>query len=172
MVEVVKKVSEKYDENVKAVRKNFPKALVFDVTIEGAMKRLDPNFPIGNVRVPGMKKKGLSVNGVWESLKVFKKKEEIDEKWMADERKVGKMRGCKSWGKLLGIQIGDDVLDLEEGGKIFEKIYREIVEERFGRVIEGLRREAEKRNVVLLDYKEERLRPFNHVEILKEILVA
>ena len=172
MVEVMKKVSEKYEENVKAVRKIFPKALVFDVTIEGAMKRLDPDFPIGNVRIPGKRRKGLSLNGVWEGLKVFDKKEEIDEGWMMDERKVGKKRGCKSWGKLKGIWIEDGEVEIEEGKRIFEEMYRELVMERFERVIEGLRREAEKRTVVLLDYKEERVRPFNHVEVLKEMLVA
>ena len=171
MVEVVKKVSEKYEINAKEVRKNFPKALVLDVTIDGGMKWLDPAFPMGGVMIPGMKKKGLSVMGVWEGLKIFKKKEEIDEKWMNDEKKLGKVRGCKVWGKLEGIKIEDNLIGEEEGKKIFKEIYEDLIRERFGKVLEGIRKEAEKRTVILLDYKEEKERPFNHVEILKEILV-
>lgn len=172
MVEVMKKVSEKYEENVKAARKNFPKALVLDVTMDGAMKKMDPDYPIGKVDVPGMMFKGLSLNGVWEGLKVFKRKMEVDKKWMLDERKLGKVRGCKSWGELEGIMIEGNVMEIEEARKMFEEMYKRILRERFGRVLEGIRREAERRTVVLLDYKEGEERAFNHVEVLKGILVA
>ena len=109
MVEVMKKVSEKYEENVKAARKNFPKALVLDVTMDGAMKKMDPDYPIGKVDVPGMMLKGLSLNGVWEGLKEFRTMKrdkesgemkevvkEMDVEWMNDERKLGKVRDRKS----------------------------------------------------------------------------
>lgn len=179
MVEVIKKMSEWYDENAKMIRKQYPKALIFDVTIDGAMKKLDPDFPIGGVRVPGMRKKSLSVRGVWEGLKVFKKvvkgEEEIkdvDEIWMVDEKKLGKRRGCKSWGKLIGIKVGEEEIGIEEGKEVVENIYREVVKERFGKVLESLRKESEKRPVILLDYKEEIDRPFNHVMVLKELICA
>lgn len=171
MVKVMKKVSEKYEENVKVARKEFPKALVLDLTMEGAMKRMDPAFPLGKVEIPGMMGKGLSLKGVWEGLKVFRNKEEIDEKWMNDERKLGKERGCKSWGKLEGLKIGNEVIGEEEGKKIFRKMYEEMLKERFEAVLEGIRREAKKRTVVLLDYREEVERPFNHVEVVKEMLM-
>ena len=171
MVVVMKKVSEKYEENVKAVRKLYPKALVFDVTAEGAMKKLDPDFPVGDIRIPGkMRNQGLSLNSVWEGLKVFKKKDEIDEKWMKDENKLGKRRGCKSWGEMTGIKIKEELVGIEEGKKIFREMYVELVKEKYGRIVAALKREANKRPVVLLDYKEERERPFNHVEVLKEII--
>ena len=185
MVEVMKKVSGKYEENVKAVRKVFPKALVFDVTLEGAMRRLDPGFPLGKVEVPGRKIKGLSLSGVWEGAKVFSKMmrdkesgemvevvKEMDVEWMNDERKLGKVRGCKSWGKLKGLRVGDELVDVESAVEIFKGVYERMVRERFGRVLEGIRRVAERKTVVLLDYMEERERPFNHVEVLREIWVA
>lgn len=171
MVEVMKKVSEKYEVNAKSVRKIFPKALVLDVTIDGGMNWLDPAFPTGGVRIPGMKRKGLSVMGVWEGLKIFKKKEKIDESWMFDEKKLNKVRGCKVWGRIEGIIIEDELMEIEEAKKIFKEIYKELVREKFSKVLQGIRKEAEKRTVVLLDYKEEKDRPFNHVEVLKEILV-
>ena len=172
MVEVMKKVSEKYEENVKAVRKLFPKALVFDVTAEGAMKKLDPDFPIGEINIPGkMWLKGLSLSGVWEGLKVFKNKKEIDEKWMKDENKLGKIRGCKSWGNVMGFKINDEIVGIEEGNEFFRQMYENLVNEKYGRILEVLKREASSRPVVLLDYKDERERPFNHVEVLKDMLM-
>lgn len=172
MVEVMKKVSERYEENVKAVRKVFPGALVLDVTLGGAMMKMDPGYPIGGVEIPGKFRKGLSVNGVWEGLKVFEKKDGIDERWMVDERKVGKVRGCKSWGKLMGIRVREEVIGEEDGKELMRELYEGLMKERFGRVLEGIRKEAEKRVVVLLDYKDESDRPFNHVEVLKELIVA
>lgn len=170
MVEVMKKVSEKYEENAKVARKNFPKAVVLDVTIKGAMGRLDPDFPLGRIMVPGKRIQALSVNGAWEGLKVFSKKKEIDEKWMCDEKKVGKKRCCKSWGKMEGLMIEGELISVEESKKIFEEIYKETIKERFGNMIEGLKKEAEKRPIVLLDYEEGSEKPFNHVEILKSML--
>ena len=171
MVAVMKKVSEKYEENVKAARKAFPKALVFDVTVEGAMGLLDPAVPVGKVEVPGKRVKGLSLAGVWEGSKVFRKKMEIDVAWMADERKLGRVRGCKSWGEMEGVMVNGEVLTEEEGRKMFRGMYEELVRERYSTILEGIRKGAGKRPVVLLDYREERERPFNHVEVLKEILV-
>lgn len=172
MVEVMKKVSRKYEENVKAARKLFPRALVLDVTIEGAMSKLDPSYPVGKVDVPGMRVKGLSVAGVWEALKVFDRKEEIDEAWIADERKLGKKRGCKSWGALKGLQISGEVVSEDEGRRIMREIYEGIVKDRFATILEGIKTAAEKRTVVLLDYEGESAHPFSHAEVLKEIIAA
>lgn len=170
MVEVMKKVSEKYVENAKAARKKFPKALVFDLTMDGAMKKFDPEFPLGKINVPGKNYRALSIKGIWEGLKVFENKNEVDENWMFDERKIGKKRGCKSWGDVKGIKINEELFELEEGRKIFEELYRKIIEERFIKEIRGLKKEVGKRTIVLLDYKEEKDRIFNHLEIIKDIL--
>lgn len=172
MVEVMKKVSENYEENVKAARKIFPRALVFDVTAVGAMKKLDPGCPVGRVEIPGRERmKALSLQGVWEGLKVFKKNDEIDEKWMTDERKIGRKRGFKNWGEMIGIRVNGELMREEEGRKMMREIYEKMIRERFGRILDGIRREAERKTVVLLDYKEENKdRVFNHTEVLKEML--
>ena len=172
MVEVMKKVSGKYEENYKAARINFPKALVLDVTKDGLMKKLDPTYPLGRVEVPGMKVTGLSLRGVWEGLKIFKRKKEIDVKWMNDERKLGMERGCKSWGELEGIKIGEEVVGVEDGVEIFKELYERLMQERCWRMLDGIRREAEKKTVVLLDYMGGEERPFNHVEMLRGMIAA
>ena len=184
MVKVVKKVSEDYVRNAEKVREIFPGAVVMDVTIDGGMKRLDPGYVWGGkreieegkaemmreVEVPGREdEKGLSLKGVIEGLKIFKRKDKVDDKWWRDERFIGKERNCKSYGKLMGFDMGNESVSVEKGKEIFGRIYREEIEKRFGNVIEGLRKEE--RVVVLLDYMEgDERKVIDHAEILKELI--
>lgn len=173
MVEVMKKVSGDYVENAKMAKKNWKDAVVLDVTMGGGMEKLDPSFPIGKVRIPGIKRKmALSIGGMWEGLKIFKKKDVIDESFFVSEKKLGKKRCCKGYGELVGVKIGDEVVDVEKGiEEVFVKRYKEEMKERFEMVIEGLKNESKKRTVVLLDYREgEEKYPVSHVELLKEII--
>ena len=184
MVKVVKKVSEDYVKNAEMVREIFPGAVVMDVTIDGGMKRLDPGSVWGGkkekeegkwervkeIEVPGREKeKGLSLKGVIVGLKLFKRKDKVDVKWWKDDKFLEKERNCKSYGKLMGFDMGNESVSVEKGKEIFEKIYKEEVEKRFGKVIDGLRKEE--RVVVLLDYMEgDERKVLNHAEILKELI--
>ena len=184
MVKVVKKVSKDYVRNAEMAREEFPGAVVMDVTIDGGMKKLDPGYVWGGKRekeegkeewmkdvmvVGKEKEKGLSLKGVIEGLKLFKRKDKGDERWWRDEKFLGKERNCKSYGKLMGFDMGKESVSVEKGKEIFEKIYKEEVEKRFGNVIEGLRREE--RVVILLDYKEgDERKVINHADILKELI--
>lgn len=173
MVEVMKKVSKDYVVNAKVARKKWPNAVVLDVTMEGGMKKLDPSFPIGKIKVPGIKNKfSCCVSGIWESLKVFEKKKEIDLSF-CEEKKAGKKRGCKSYGRLVGVKLGEEVMEIDKGiEEVFVKGYKKCVKEKFETMIEGLKEESLKRPIVLLDYNEEDARyPVSHAEILKELIM-
>ena len=169
----MKKVSVDYVENAKMARKNWPGAVVLDVTLNGGMKKLDPSFPLKKVRIPGIKgKTALSVSGVWEGLKIFKNKNTIDETFFISEKKNGKIRNCKSYGKLLGVKVGESVLDVERGiEEVFVRTYKEVIKERFKIILKSLKQESEKKTVVLLDYAEGNEKyPVSHCEILKEMI--
>ena len=184
MVKVMKKVSEDYVKNAEMVREIFPGAVVMDVTIDGGMKKLDHGYVWGgkkekedgkmemvkDVSVVGREKeKGLSLKGVMEGLKLFKRKDKVDERWWNIEKFIGKERSCKSYGKLMGFDMGKESVSVEKGIEIFEKIYKEEIEKRFEGMLEGLRKEE--RVVVLLDYKEgDKRKMINHAEILKELI--
>ena len=115
------------------------------------------------------KEKGLSLKGVIEGLKLFKRKDKIDERWWKEEKFIGKERNCKSYGKLMGFDMGNESVSVEKGMKIFEKIYKEEIEKRFEGMLEGLRKEE--RVAVLLDYKEgDERKVINHAEVLKELI--
>lgn len=166
----MKKVSERYVENAVVARKNWPGAVVLDITLGGGMEKMDPSFPIGMVDIPKCNKKSLSIMGMWEGLKIFSKKEIVDESYFVSEKKLGKTRNCKSYGKLMGVKVGDDVMEIERAvDEVFKREYVRTVKERFGKIIEGLKRESEKRDVVLLDYNFEKY-PVSHAVMIKEII--
>lgn len=184
-VVVMKKVSEKYEINAEAARREHEGALVLDVTRGGLMEALDAGSPWGNVEVPGMEgQKALSVKQAWEGLKVFRKKGSVgsdagnEEKrtkelrFFQEAKSLGKTRGCKSYGKLEGIKIGDETVGVEKAAKeIFEVMYKNEVKKRFGDFIENLR--GLEKPVVLLDYREgEETLPWSSAELLKEVIEA
>lgn len=174
MVKVMKKVSKNYVMNAKVARNGNDKVKVFDVTLDGAMGFLDPVGVWGNIEIMGRREKALSLLGMWEGLKVFEKKKEIDIRYFSNIKFQGKIRGCKSYGKLVGVRCGDVIVDIDDGKELlFKEVYKTEVLKRFGNVIQNLRRlEKEKEeDIVLLDYmKGDEKSPISHVEILKELI--
>lgn len=171
-VVVMEKVSTDYVKNAEMARKNLADAIVLDVTGGGLMENFDAGYPLGSVEVPGMKEeKAMSIMGVWEGLKIFKKKGE-DLSYFKDEKKLGKVRDCKSYGKLQGVKIGEEVMDVGRAiEEVFKGLYKREMRKRFEIQIEGLRRAN--RPIVLLDHrKEDRKLPFSCAEFLKEMIEA
>lgn len=172
MVVVMKKVSENYVMNAKAAKKMWPGAVVLDLTLGGAMEKLDPAFPIGEIKAP-LKKwtESHSIMGIWEGLKVFNKKD-IDISYMTDIKKLGKERKCKSYGRMKGIKIEDGIIEGDDNvTDFYKKIYKDVIGERFGDLIENLKRIAKETDIVLLDYCEgDEKYPVSHVELFKELI--
>lgn len=172
-VKVMEKVCGNYVNNVKEIRKEFPVALVFDISKDGGMGYLSAEFPWGGIDVPGMDgKKGLSVLGVWEGLKIFRRKG-TDENYFHEERMLGKVRCCKSYGEWIGVRNGDELLDVDEGiEKVFKRMYKKEVMRRYGKVIEGMRDIVKKRDIFFLEErKENRKVPCSVGEILKDLIL-
>lgn len=173
MVVVMKKVSEDYVVNAKAARKMWPGAVVLDLTLDGAMGMLDPGYPIGKIMVPGEKwLESHSIMGIWEGFKLFSKKNEVDLSYLKDIKKVGKVRGCKSYGNLIGIKLGGEIIEGEENMKEgFRKMYKDVIYKRFNGIIERIKKISENKSVVLLDYSEGNKKyPLSHVELIKELI--
>lgn len=171
MVVVMKKVSEDYVVNAKIARKLWAGAVVLDLTLGGAMEMFDPVYPLGKIKVPGEKwMVSHSIMGIWEGFKLFGKKNEIDLSYLTDLKKVGKVRGCKSYGNLIGIKLGGEIIEGSENMKEnFRKLYKDVIYNRFKGIIEKVRKINENKIIVLLDYTEGKY-PLSHVELVKELI--
>ena len=173
-VKVMEKMWGNYEMEVKEIRKDFPNAVVFDISKRGGMGYLSPESVWGNIEVPGMAgMKGLSVLGIWEGLKVFGRKG-VDMSYICAEKRLGTVRNCKSYGKWIGVRFGDEILDVDDGiEKVFKDTYRKELKKRYGKVIDGMRKVAEERDIILIEEKEgNRKEPCSVGEILKDIIIG
>lgn len=171
MVEVMKKVSENFVKNAKEARKKFRGALVLDISKRGGMGYLSPECEWRGIEIEGREEKGNSVKGIWEGLKIFRSRKEVDMKYWMEEGKLGKDRGCKTYGPQVGMWWNGDIIGIEEGVEKMRDLYRREVKRRYAEVIERIRKEGESRVVVLLeDGENERKIPFSHGMILKELI--
>lgn len=169
MVKVMKKVSENYVINAKMARKGGKEVKVFDVTKGGSMGFLDPESEWGDIEIEGMEEKSLTLLGMWEGLKMFSGSKKVSTMYFERKNLVGKLRSKRN---VKGIMWGDELIKYDEAiEKVFKPRYKKEVRERFGKVIEGMKKAAEQYDVVLLDYSEEKRKtPVSYVEILKEMI--
>lgn len=154
-----------------SILRQYPEAVIFDVTSKGLMNRLSPEFAHGGVPVPFSEgRESVSVAGIWEGLKVFEGRG-IDTRRFQEKDMEKLPRTEKSLGrKLLGWRKGVKskvLLNEEEARKeIFKPAFKWVIENRLGKDVERLREMSESRTVVLLDG------PLGHAELIREAVAA
>ena len=102
------------------IRKEYPGAIIFDVTSKGALKTLSPFYPHGHIPVFGSDKEpkdgdpylgsaeqrpfkyySASVEGMWQGLKVFEHAG-VDTSCFTNTTMRNLKRSCRRFGKCLG----------------------------------------------------------------------
>jgi hypothetical protein len=163
----------------KSILKKYSNAKIIDITSKGNQPwvKLSPFYPHGNIPVPFSENiTAMSVEGIWQGLKVFET-EGID----ASKFRITDMKGLKrtvrKFGTPLGHQKGinsTELLDyLQARKKIYLKTYRWVLDNKVQDVISLLRDEAKKENVVLLDYNTNQeniytsTKPLSHAFLVK-----
>ncbi|MFE7531716.1 DUF6939 family protein [Kitasatospora sp. NPDC057542] len=133
----------------------FPGAEIIDVTSKAPEPwvRLSPFYPHGGIRVPysdGVTSQ--SVEGIWQSLKVFQDSD-VDPAKLGVTTMKGLKRTVRRYGPVLGHRTGlhgDRLLPYEAARRrIYLPAYRWILEHRVADLVELIRN---KDDVVLLDY--------------------
>ncbi|MFJ2191890.1 DUF6939 family protein [Kitasatospora sp. NPDC087861] len=133
----------------------FPGAEIIDVTSKAPdpWVRLSPFYPHGGIPVPysdGVTSQ--SVEGIWQSLKVFHDSD-VDPAKLAVTTMKGLKRTVRRYGTVRGHRaglLGDRLLPYEAARRrIYLPAYRWILEHRVADLVELIRNEE---NVVLLDY--------------------
>ncbi|WP_067838660.1 DUF6939 family protein [Nocardia lijiangensis] len=137
------------------LRREFPDALIIDVTSRGAEPwvRLSPFYPHGGIPVPGHPDRAAqSVEGVWQALKVFASEGEDLSKLDITTMK-GIKRTARRLGQPLGHRIDGELLGYEQARReIYLPVYRWVLDHRVADLVAELRVLGDTRTVVLLDY--------------------
>ncbi|MUN35560.1 DUF6939 family protein [Actinomadura litoris] len=137
------------------LRRDFPDALILDVTSRGAEPwvRLSPFYPHGGIPVPGHPDRtSQSVEGVWQALKVFAGEQEDFTKLDVATMK-GIKRTVRRLGPPLGHRLDGRLLGYERARRLlYLPTYRWMLDHRVPELVAELRGLSDHRTVVLLDY--------------------
>ena len=165
----------------KSIEKKFPGATLIDVTSKGGEPwvRFSPFFPHGDIPVPfSPGETSMSVEGIWQGLKVFEEADVDPDKLRITTMK-GIKRSVRKFGRVLGHRQGlegEQLLPYAEARRqIYLPSYRWILDNRLQQEIAQLRQLGEKGTVVLLDYEinqdlDNLSRPLSHAGLLLRYL--
>lgn len=137
----------------------YPNAILADVTskAKNSLVKLSPFYPHGDIPVPfSTGKTAMSVEGIWQGLKVFEK-EDIDVKMFSNDTMKNIKRTVRKFGKPLGHRKGingDVLLDyIQARIEIYLPAYLWVLENKVSNIIERLKNASKEQDIVLLDYE-------------------
>jgi hypothetical protein len=145
--------------SLKNLKKKYPKSEVIDITSKGHQPfvRFSPFYPHGKIPIPYSENKySMSVEGIWQGLKVFKS-EGIDKSKFFITNMRGIKRTERRFGKVLGHQKGifsDEILDYKTARKeIYLRTYAWVLDNILNKEINELKDIALKSDLILLDFE-------------------
>lgn len=162
-----------------SIKKQYPDAIILDVTSKaGWAQKLSPFYPHGGIPIPNSEGiTGMSVEGIWQGLKVFES-QDISYSHFHNSSMKGLKRTVRTLGKPLGHRYGvgsDELLTyLEARVSIYLPVYKWVLENvpEVKNLIEKIRFKALTTDIVLLDYNtnEDYLNlksPLSHAALIK-----
>jgi hypothetical protein len=168
--------------SVEKLLAQHPGAIVVDVTSRGPEPwvRFSPFYPHGGIPVPfSPGRTAMSVEGIWQGLKVFEGAD-VDPATLQVATMKGIKRTVRTFGKVLGHRsglAGDRLLPYAEARRvIYVPTYRWVLEHKLAAEIAALRQLRESgRTVLLLDYEtngdmDDLSRPLSHASLVARYL--
>lgn len=158
-----------------------PNALIIDVTSKGEEPfiKFSPFYPHGNIPIPFSKNKfSMTVEGVWQGLKVFQDNDVDKSKFHIDNMQNIK-RSERKFGKVIGHRKGINGKELLEYGvarkEIYLRTYGWLLDNLLHGLIEELKVIAYKQDLILLDYEtnsdiENLNKPLSHAGLIKRYI--
>lgn len=151
----------KKDKNGKPIlslKEKYPDAMIIDVTskAQDEFVKFSPFYPIGGIPVPfteGLV--ALSVEGIWQGLKVFEGND-IDTSLFSKRDMKNLKRTKRKYGRCLGHRKGvhgEELLGYIEARKqIYLPCYKWVLENKLQKLVTAVRIISKNKPVVLLDY--------------------
>lgn len=161
--------------------KRYGEAVMIDVTSRGSEPwlRFSPFYPHGGIPVPFSPGRfSMTVEGIWQGLKVFESAD-VDETKLTITNMKGIKRTQRTYGKVLGHRAGlsgDKLLSYAEARHtIYLPSYLWVLENRLQDLLEELQHLGAENTVLLLDYEtncdvNDLSRPLSHAGLVKRYL--
>ena len=143
---------------MKDIGKQYPGAVIIDVTSKAKDEfvKFSPFYPIGGIPVPFTEgDHALSVEGIWQGLKVFENTD-VDKTffWKKDMKNL--KRTVRKYGRCLGHRKGvhgEGLLGyLTARKQIYLPCYKWVLENKLQKLVTAIRIISKNKPVVLLDY--------------------
>lgn len=163
------------------IRREYSNPVIIDVTSKATddFVRLSPFYPHGGIPVPfSPGTTAMSVEGVWQGLKVFRDAD-VDTSVFHNTAMRGIKRNAISFGRPLGHRKGirgTELLGYVSARRlIYVPTYRWMLENKAGDLVERIRLISRTRTVVLLDYNtnpdvEDTSSPLSHAALIKQYI--
>ena len=163
---------------IENILKKYPEAIIADVTsnAKDGLVKLSPFYPHGGIPVPFSD--GLTaecVEGIWQGLKVFEN-EGIDMNMFRNNTMKNIKRTVRTHGRVLGHQKGvysSEILDyVSAKHEIYIPVFKWVLENKVGSIIERLKNASIDKTIVLLDYNtccdvDSDTKPLSHAYLIK-----
>ena len=164
------------------ILKEYPDAVILDVTSKGEYKRLSPFYPHGGIPIPfSGSVTSQSVEGIWQGLKVFEH-EGIDFSCFVNNTMKDLKRTSRTHGRCLGHQKGlgsKQLLEYIDARKrIYVPSYNWMLENKCQKEIEFFHQLLKAgKTIVFLDYDtnediENYRKPLSHASLIKKFLLC
>ena len=140
------------------IEAQYPDAMIIDVTshAQDEFVKFSPFYPNGGIPVPFTE--GLvavSVEGIWQGLKVFEDAD-IDTRMFSKRDMKNMKRTTTKFGRCLGHRKGmhgEELLEyIEARKKIYLPCYKWVIENKLQKLVTAVRVISKHKPVVLLDY--------------------
>ena len=167
--------------SVEKLLKEFPDCIILDVTSKGVdeWQKLSPFYPHGGIPVPFSEGVvSMSVEGIWQGLKVFSN-EGVDRSSFRNATMKGIKRTFRRYGRCLGHRKGvngNELLEYIEARKqIYLPSYHWMLQNKCSEQVNKIRILSKSKTVILLDYNtnpdiEDWRKPLSHASLIKNFI--
>ena len=143
--------------SLESLKEKYPDAMIIDVTskAQDEFVRFSPFYPDGGIPVPFTDDVAVSVEGIWQGLKVFEDAD-VDTSFFSKRDMKNLKRTTRKYGHCLGHRKGvhgEELLGYIEARKlIYLPCYKWVLENKLQKLVAAVRIISKNKPVVLLDY--------------------
>ena len=170
-------IIESKKKTLESLKAQYPDAMIIDVTshAQDEFVKFSPFYPNGGIPIPFTDDIAVSVEGIWQGLKVFEDAD-VDPTFFSKRDMKNLKRTVRKFGPCLGHRTGvhgEELLGYIEARKlIYLPCYKWVLENKLQKLVAAVRIISKNKPVVLLDYNtnpdvNNPKKPLSHASLIK-----